>query len=248
MCNAIKENLDTNSDSEPEIKEFNYDVYFKDKKLKLPKCQHERPLQEVTQYGRIKDKEGNLSDLPIEKHEYNTCHECGGELVALDRSRGEKVCDQCGMTNKHVKMTNDYILQKQCSPEKLNDSKTTEYTPTEKKFLKSKKRKGLKTRTSKADWRKAQHVLTLQTITKQLFMTKPQIDQVKSILDDHSLKIIHSRVDRKITIAGICRYILLKDGRGRGNELRFNISAFKFIGLDNSNYHVIEHNLKRLGI
>jgi hypothetical protein len=59
-------------------------------------------------------------------------------------------------------------------------------------------------------------------------MTKPQKDKVKRI------------------IAGICRYILLKERNG--GELRFNRSVFKFIGLNEATYNIIENNLKRLRI
>ena len=246
MCNAINESNTNSEIVEHEVIDFNYDKYFKGKILKLPKCEHERPTQEIIRVGKIKNPYNNDKLIPLERHEYKTCYGCGGELVAVDRSRGEKVCDQCGMTNKRVMMTNDFVLQKQCSPEKLNDSKTTGYTPTEKRFLKSRKRKGLKTRTTKEDWRKAQHILTLGTISSQLFMTVLQINRVKRIIDDHSLHVIHSRVDQKITIAGICKYIMMKDGRGKG--MGYNNSAFKFVGLNEFNYAVIKRNLDRLGV
>jgi len=240
LCNAKE---DFNLEIEPESIKFSYDIYFKDKKLCLPKLQHERPIKD-TQIIHITDDNG--ISKPVERIEYTTCRECGYPLVTLDRHRSERICE-CGMTNKRIIMISDYELDSQHSPEPVH-TKETSLTYDEKRFLKSKRRKGLKTRTSMQDYRKSQYILTFKIISSQLFMTEPQKDRVKNVINDHSLQLIHSRVNHKIIIACICRYILLQYGRGRGNELRFNITAFKFIGLDSSNYNIIERNLKRLGI
>lgn len=222
-----------------------YNELFKEKEFKLPQSKHERPIIE-SEIKTIKDLEsGEIKK--VESNIYGTCKECGYPLVALDRHHAERVCE-CGVTNKKIILLNDAELEKNYSPEPLRSSKDTGYTDDEKRFFKSQHKKVPKTFTPKPQWRKSQHILTVNSIGSQLMMTKPQIDEVKRIIDTHSLRLIHSRVNSKIIIAGICRYILLKEGRGLGNELRFNRSVFKFIGLDNSNYNIIKLNLQRLGI
>ena len=271
MCNA-KENSEYNLElSEPEKIDFrnipfNYDIYFKDKQLRLPQCKHERPFKE-TQLSTAKVKDNNGKSWKVERYEYKTCNECGHPLVAMDPCRGERVCE-CGLTNKRVMMINDFDLQKQQCREPLRDSKTSQ-TLEEEKFLehfrRNNRRKKIKTkaqielekenkstyikvqpRTPQQEWRKAQYILTLGTISSQLLMTKDQKDRVKHVINNHPLNVIHSRVDQRTTIAGICRYVLMKDGRG--TELRYNRSAFKFAGLNETNYNVIKRNLERLGI
>jgi hypothetical protein len=271
LCNTIK-NPDLNIDlPEPEKldfrnKEFNYDIYFKDKSFRLPQCKHERPFNDSTILKeRVTDINGK--SWKVERYEYKSCSECGHPLVAMDPLRGERVCE-CGMTNKRVMMIADTELKWQGSKDKLRDSKTSQ-TYEEEKFLEQFRRNNRKKniithaqkemekenksthikvhpRTPIQEWRKAQYILTLGAISSQLLMNKSQKDRVKHIIEKHSLKTIHSRMDQRITIAGICRYILMKDGRG--SELRYNRSAFKFAGLDETKYEVIRRNLDRLGI
>ncbi|MBZ2166338.1 TFIIB-type zinc ribbon-containing protein [Methanobacterium spitsbergense] len=268
MCNAIKENLDTNLESEPEKKEFNYDEFFKDKEFHLPQSKHERPSKEITLLSsRITDDKGK--SWGIERYEYKTCIEpnCGYPLVAIDALRGERVCEGCGLTNKHQVMIADMDLKQQHSEEPLRTSEDAgDITHDEEKVLTHIKKRAkkkeyttkvreaelenrnckLQVKTPMQDWRKKQYILTLGTISSQLLMTRDQKKRVKHIINKHSLVQIHSRVDQKTTIAGICRYILMKDGRGK--ELRFNQSVFKFVGLNESNYNVIKRNLDRLRV
>ncbi len=271
MCTDNKElnsNLELSEHEKIDFRNipFNYDIYFKDKQLRLPQCKHERPFKDV-QVSTSNVKDDNGKSWKVERYEYKTCNECGHPLITIDSSRGERVCE-CGLTNKRQVMINDWDLQKQHSSEDLRDSKTSQ-THEEEKFLehfrRNNRRKKIKTkaqlelekenestfikvqpRTPQQEWRKAQYILTLGTISSQLLMTKNQKDRVKDVINKHSLNVIHSRVDQRTTIAGICRYILKKDGRGK--ELRFNRSAFKFAGLNETNYNVIKRNLDRLGI
>jgi len=220
-----------------------YNKLFKGKEFRLPQSKHERPIIESEIETRKDPETGEIKK--VEVNEYGTCLECGYPLVALDRHHAERVCE-CGVTNKKVILLHDTDIKQQQSSEKLRSSKDTGYTDDEIRFLKSRKKKVPQTRTPKTDWRKSQYYLTLGNISSQLMMTKIQKDKVKEIIDQHSLHMIHSRVDARTTIAGICRYILKQDGRGR--ELQYNKSAFKFVGLNKSNYDVIERNLKRIGI
>lgn len=220
-----------------------YNELFKEKEFILPQSKHERPIIESEIETRKDPETGEIKK--VEVNEYGTCLECGFPLVALDRHHAERVCE-CGVTNKKIILLHDNDIKQQQSPDKLRSSKDTGYTDDEIRFMRSRHKKVPKVRTPKADWRKSQHYLTLGNISSQLMMTKYQKDKVKEIIDKHSLHIIHSRVDARTTIAGICRYVLKQDGRGR--ELRYNISAFKFVGLNKSNYDVIERNLQRLGI
>ncbi|MBZ2166994.1 hypothetical protein [Methanobacterium spitsbergense] len=226
--------------SEPETI---YDELFKDKKFALPQNKHERPIRE-TELQKIKDKEtGEIKK--IEVNTYGECIECGYPLVALDHHRAERICE-CGMTNKKIILLPDTGMKKERSKQPLRTSKNTGYTPEEAQFLNSnRKRRGPKVRSEKQDWKKSQHIFFLGTIKSQLLMNYTQEKRVKEIINNHSLHLIHSRVDARTVIAGICRYILLQDGRGK--ELRYNRSAFKFVGLNEFNYNVIERNLKRLG-
>ncbi len=271
MCNAINENLNTNSKSETEVNKskavnkdvtVNYNIFFKDKALQLPVNNHERPFKEVKILDDRIDNY-NKKSWGVEQYEYKTCNECGCPIVGLDPLRGERVCE-CGMTNKRVMMIADLDLDKQMTKEPFHYTGNQGFTYDEKKVLKSVRKakhktktrveetkKGnrgvyLKNNTKTADWRKKQQILILDTISSQLLMTKHQKDKVKRILDNHSLKMVHSRVSQKTIIAGICRYVLMKDGRGK--ELRFNRHVFEFVGLNESNYNIIRHNIDRLGI
>ena len=199
----------------------------------------------------------------VERYEYKTCHECNYPLVAMDPLRGERVCE-CGMTNKIKIMIADMDLKKQHSGEPLNNPKSG-YTYDERKYLKKVRRAKHKTRTrveetkkgnhgvylknntKTSDWKKKQYILALGIISSQLLMTKTQKKKVEEIIVTHSLSMIHSRVNHKTTIAGICRYVLMKDSFSAG-ELRFNRSVFEFVGLSKPTYNIIEHNLKRLGL
>jgi hypothetical protein len=266
LCNAVNDsNIDTKL-LEPEKldfrnKPFNYDIYFKDKKFHLPLCKRERPFKE----SKILDK--RHTDIKgkswgIERYDYKECFKCGHPLIAMDPLRGERVCE-CGLTNKRAIMIVDMDLKKQRTNEPLR-TKEDSLTFEEKKFIKryraNNRKKGIKTftthekvqnvkvqvDTSMQSWRKKQYVLILGTISSQLLMSKPQKDKVKDIIDEHSLKMFHNRVDQHTIIAGICRYILMKDRNG--GELRFNRSVFQFVGLNEANYGIIKVNMERLGL
>ncbi len=277
MCNAIKE---SNSSSElpkqviPRYVNkdvtFTYDIYFKDKTFNLPLVAHERPFKEVKFLDKKISKDGR--EWKIEKYEYKTCPECGGYLVALDRSRGERVCE-CGMTNKRVMLIADTELKWQGSKDKVR-KKEEFLTYDELKVIKhihkkakqegyntavghieanKKKKQGKKykkekiqIKTSQKDLNKKRYIMTVGTVASQLLMTKGQKQRVIEIIERFPLPIIHSRLNQQATIAGICRYILKQDGRG--NELRYNRSAFQFAGLTEASYNIIERNLKGLGL
>ena len=268
MCD-VTENLKVDNELiEPETN-FNYDEFFKDRHFNLPGLPHERPVKEEIQIGR---KEYNGKEWKVCKVEYSTCHECEYPLQTVDHHRGERICE-CGLTNKKVEFIKDYIFSKQNTPGKLRTSKDS-MTYEEERVLKhihtkerkknitthvrekakedaekeNKKIHRLHVKTPRTDYNKKQYTLTLEIIASQLFMTSLQVDAVKSIINKYPLTTIHSRVHHRTTIAGICRYVLLKDGRGKGNELRFNRTAFKFVGLSDSNYNIIKSNLSRLGI
>ena len=267
MCNAINES-NTNSEL-PKLVipryvnkdvTVTYDIYFKNKTFSLPLCAHEKPFKEVKLTNNKIKEYGK--EWKVEKYEYKTCHECGGELVAMDRSRGERVCE-CGMTNKRVMMIADTELEWQGSKDTLRNSKDS-LTYDERKVLKvihkhekkrgittkvrekAKKKVKVQVKTPMKDYRKSQYAIIVDSISSQLFMTKPQKDRVKSIIDKHSLRMFHNRIGYRTILAGICRYVLMKDNRGK--ELRFNRSVFEFVGLNKSNYDIIERNLKGLGI
>jgi transcription initiation factor TFIIIB Brf1 subunit/transcription initiation factor TFIIB len=278
MCNSVK---DSNSNSElPKqlIPRYvnkdvtvTYDIFFKNETFNLPLCSHERPFKEVKFTDDKIYKYGK--DWKIEKYEYKTCPECGGELVAMDRSRGERVCE-CGMTNKRVMMIADTELIWQGSKDKLHttkDSLTFEEKKVLKEIHKRAKQKGYKTavghieankkkkqgkdykkekvhvKTPMKDYRKSQYIIIMDNIGSQLFMTNPQKDKVKSIINKHSLRMFHNRIGYRTIIAGICRYVLMKESMSAG-ELRFNRSVFKFVGLTEPTYSIIKRNLEWLGL
>ena len=268
MCDAINESKNISKLSKLKILRYvnkdvtvTYDIFFKNETFSLPQCSHERPFKDVKfTDNKIYD---NGKEWKIEKYEYKQCPECGGDLVAMDRSRGERVCE-CGMTNKRVMMINDCDLDKQYSTEQLHYTGEG-YTYDEKKVLKSVRKAKHKTRTrvketekgnrgvylknntKTDDWRKKQNILMIETISSQLLMNKPQRKRVERFIQKHSLKLVHSRCNKRTIIAGICRYVLMQESRTAG-ELRFNRSVFKFVGLTEPTYSIIKRNLDRLGV
>ncbi|AEG18157.1 hypothetical protein [Methanobacterium paludis] len=223
-----------------------------DQALKISKithAKHDRYRKDSIIVGTVSS---NGRKKKVERVEYGKCSECGHEIKASDQWRGETVCQRCGALSKgKPKGNRDYI------------GKTFESLPrdtgiTDEEWavlckLKSKRHLKLETEENflrppkgvkKTEYRKSHYLITVDIFGSQLQMNMFQKDRVKYILKNHTLKEIHSRVKAKTVIAGVCRYVLEQDGRGR--ELRFNRDPFISVGLNMSNYRVMKQNLNRL--
>ena len=96
----------------------------------------------------------------------------------------------------------------------------------------------------KQKWRKTHYYLTVHRVNTSYIMTKGQKTRAKEIIDKFPLYKIHSRINNKAIILGICIYIMRKDGRGR--QIHFTKGLPIEFGLKKQHYNVIERNLDRL--
>jgi hypothetical protein len=191
---------------------------------------------------------GDKRVFEIQRIEYDVCGFCGHELIAEDYGKGVRVCEGCGTVE------NTYVFEKPSlkSGEDLpeNDGKLR---PDERNVINLERKRKARIRKTKVKQkvihktptktqRRDQYLMALSNISGQLHMNAHQYDCVEHVLLKYPLKMICTRVDHRTIIAGLCRYILVREGRG--NELKFSRAVFKSNGLDKDNYGVIEKHIK----
>ncbi|MEN6554371.1 MAG: TFIIB-type zinc ribbon-containing protein [Methanobacterium sp.] len=191
---------------------------------------------------------------PIMDITFGGCPECGFPVKATDVWRGETVCEGCGYVLTHESTEpNDYELH-DTSPLRPETQITTAErniiysikAKRQRKFQTTENFGNYKAGTQKSDWRKDRHYIVIDTISSMLMMNKTQTNECKEIVKNHSLHEFHSRANTNAILAGICRYVLEKDGRGR--ELRYTRDAFNLNGLTRDKYKVIKRNLDELEV
>lgn len=72
-----------------------------------------------------------------------------------------------------------------------------------------------------------------------------QKEEVQDIIDTYPLNKIHSRVNYKAVIAGICMYVLRLFNAKRG-DLKYSNKIFSSHGLTKNNYVIMNKNLDKL--
>ncbi len=240
-------NLCTKHDNATEIKS-KYDSFFKTSKIQHAK--HDRYMEDSV----IENLDVDGEILRVEKIEYSVCPECGHPIKILDTWRGETVCQNCGISSRvNITTMNDIKYSgRTFEPLPKNTDVTKEEWAVlcqikakrhmkfnvEENYLKPARRTDMKS------WRESQYALTVGTYSSVLRMNKSQKERIIYILEHNPLKKIHSRLRRNTIIAGVCRYVLEQDGRGK--ELRYNREPFIWVSLTNKNYEVIKHNLDNL--
>jgi len=187
-------------------------------------------------------KEYNGRKWHVEHSQLGECPECHYPVKATDSWRGETVCKQCGLViSDRAPALPDQELMKNRSTDKINKGSKT--THDEKEALK-RAGKPVINHTDMKDWRKAQKILEIDRISNQLMMTKQQREIVREIVRTHNLRNFHRRLNTDAIIAGICRYVLVKQNRVK--ELRYNREPFVSVGLNKQGYRVIERRLNAL--
>lgn len=199
----------------------------------------------------------------VEKNEYTVCNNildngeiCGNPVTASDSHRGESVCEKCGI----VSSTKTFVVPEQFSVGEYTEHYKTELSESGEHvtaLLKSSKynnivkyppkvsKKGTVYYESTKENRKAEYIVTLDILSSQLQMKEFQKEEVQDIIDTYPLNKIHSRVNYKTIIAGICMYVLRLLNPKRG-DLKYSNKIFSSYGLSKDNYDIIKKNLDRL--
>lgn len=199
---------------------------------------------------------GEKIDRPVMKVTLKSCPECGWPVKANDYKHGAVSCEGCGLVLNHI------IFQE--APENLKADKKIGSKRIDLQAEKewhgnyNKLNPGFKetiNRLNKVapyhlrgddDCRTDAYYAKVDVIASQLHMNTNQSDIIKHVLNTWPMKTIHSRVGYQTIIAGLCRYLLCKEGHTGG--IRFNIPAFRDNGLNKDNYEIIKNNIKRLKI
>jgi len=96
---------------------------------------------------------------------------------------------------------------------------------------------------SMKNWRKSQKYFHVGTVSTKYMMTPNQRREAKEIIKKYPLIKLHSRINEKAIILGICIYVMKKQGR----HILINKSPYcEELGLSKHNYEVIKRNLDRL--
>lgn len=192
-------------------------------------------------------------DWLVEQIEYGKCSICGHELLVEDYERGELICEGCGTVQgtqvyernrQHATLealpNNDQIRKEEWQVIFLERKRKARLESTKEKQVHAKKPQ---IRTDNKIYRRNQYLLTLSRIASQLHMTNRQKKAVEHIIldDRYKLSEFHSKAKYKTIIAGLCRFVLCRSGRGK--ELRFNLAVFKKNNLNKKNYSIIAMNI-----
>lgn len=200
------------------IKEFYDDIYSKDN-FHFENSKH---------YADIEISEETL------EAKYTECAECGHPVQALDEMHGELVCEGCGLVNEHfVYKSNDFS-------EEFEKTHKTELTGQGKKISRLLKKYQ---DTPMQDYNNNQKIITLGNINTHYLMTSFQKEQVKYVINNFSLKQLHSRLKSKTIILALCIYFQKKDGR----HIKINNNKYiQSYGLNEDAYNIISRNLDGL--
>lgn len=219
---------------------FDYDKFFLN--FNIPYARHQRIIKSIEPLKKKIEKKGKL--WAVMHTEFTTCPHCEHPIMARDDKRGEFVCEGCGtVSGTGIKLSNNNEVEENRETSPLNSS--DRYTKQEQEFVKKTTNRQLK-QCNKQSWRKTQYIMQIGILNTSLMMNKNQKDKIKFIINKYSLRSIHGNADYMIIIAGVCRYILIKDGRGK--ELRFNREPFNLVGLTKQNYKIIKTNLDKLQV
>lgn len=188
---------------------------------------------------------------PIMKVEIKACPVCKHPIKSYDYHRNEVICDKCGLVvPTYTYDPGDY------NPDELpwNDGRLRKdelrviglERKRKERIEKTKSKAKVKHQSSKGEWRKKQYFFALEIISTQLEMKKNQREIIKGVLDTYPINMFHGWLGHKTIIAGLCRYLLCREGRGR--ELRFTRAVFKENNLTSENYEKISKRIKELKI
>lgn len=234
--------------SHEEIEEKIWNEYYPNLKLD---ARHD--LFETKELTGRSEKVGRIRK-PVMNVTLSGCPECGYPIKGYDAGKGETVCPKCGaVLNYDIIPDENQELQSEDKDLPWNRGITVDEQVLinnikrnrQKKF--QTKEEYTKARPkNKKDWRKSRHYMTVDSIASMLMMTKQQKQLCRDIIDEYSLHELHTRANSEVVVAGICRYVLEKNGRGK--ELRYNRDAFILNGLDRFKYKIIKGNLDRLNV
>lgn len=187
-------------------------------------------------------KEHNGRPWPVEYAELSECPECGYPVKAMDHWRGETVCKGCGfvLTDSAPAIPDQEVLN-HSSTDKLETG--TKTTKDEKRALKRAGRNVLN-HTDMSEWRRNQHLLTVDMISTHFMMNRKQKAIIFELLKEHSIRDFHKRLNSEAVITGICLYVMRHDGR----LIPYRDKFVRTTGLNELGYRVIKRNMDRMHV
>ncbi len=185
-------------------------------------------LKEAKHYS---DPSKNIQYVSLE---HSSCIECGHPVKALDDFHGEVVCEGCGLITPYFKYeSHDFSEEFENENFKSLSMQGKRVNGLLKKYQNTKKQR----------YNDSHNALLVDIIAGYYMMTAYQRQDSKDVIDNFSLKRIHSRLNERAIVLGVCIYFQKKDKR----HIKIKDSKYcESFGLNTHGYRVISNNLNRL--
>jgi len=241
------------TDDLKKIKKSNFLEYCY-QKSNVPQCEH---------FCRNDDIDDDCCDIDKWPKVSKDCDICTHPIVVLDRTRGETVCESCGLVLRQSSLvyepidnikaskveSNDNISVKVVKYRELSTSGQMIYAIQQLSKGRTKgiprhnlKRYKILVDTNSSEYDKEEYLRYAEWVFLNLRINPFQKERVREIISKVTLKSLHSRADYEKIIVGICYYVLRQDNPRRP-DLNYSNKFVTGVGLTKAHYEVIKRNL-----